>query len=287
MQWRGRRQSDNVVDRRGLKTAGTLGGGGLIVAIIYALLTGDPRMILEGIQNQGQPSAEEVPGGAQSGRVDEQREFVGVVLADTEDVWREAFQAAGRQYQDPKLTLFSGSVSTACGGANSAVGPFYCPADQGIYIDLGFFATLSQELGAKGDFARAYVIAHEVGHHVQNLLGITRYAAEQRQQLSESAYRRLSVRIELQADCLAGVWAQRTQQQKGVLEAGDREEALAAAAAVGDDTLQRRSQGQVVPDSFTHGTSEQRMNWFSRGFSSGDMDQCDTLRSESEVAGRP
>lgn len=283
MQWRGRRQSDNVVDRRGLRTAGTVGGGGLILAIIYALLGGDPRVVLENMQNRDQA---EVPAGSPNGAPDEQREFVGVVLADTEDVWRAAFSQGGRQYQDPKLTLFNGSVNTACGGASSAVGPFYCPADQGVYLDLGFFATLSRELGAKGDFARAYVIAHEVGHHVQNLLGISRYAEQQRRQLSDSAYRQLSVKVELQADCLAGVWAQRTQQQKGVLDAGDMEEALAAAAAVGDDTLQRKSQGQVVPDSFTHGTSEQRMHWFGRGFAKGDMDQCDTFQPQSEIAER-
>ncbi len=292
MQWRGRRQSDNVDDRRGLKTAGTVGGGGLILALIYALLGGDPRVILDGMQTEteggsGRQESSE-PGSAQTAGSgsDEQREFVAVVLADTEDVWRETFSATGRQYKDPKLVLFNGRVNTACGGASSAVGPFYCPADQEVYLDLDFFATLSRDLGAKGDFARAYVIAHEVGHHVQNLLGISRYAAEQRQKLSEAAYNRLSVKVELQADCLAGVWAQRTHQKKNVLEAGDQEEAIAAAAAVGDDALQSRGQGEVVPDSFTHGSSEQRMKWFSRGFARGDMDECDTFQSDSEVAGR-
>ena len=276
MEWLGRRQSDNVVDARGgggMRTAGALGGGGIIIAIIYALLGGDPRVILDQTQPQSAPvaSAPATPASASS---DPQRAFVGVVLADTEDVWTKVFASMGRRYEDPKLVLFSGRVDTACGGASSAVGPFYCPRDRQVYLDLNFFTEMSNRLGAKGDFARAYVIAHEIGHHVQNLLGVEGQASAQRRGASESASNRVSVGLELQADCLAGVWAKQTDSAKHVLEPGDVEEAMGAAAAVGDDRLQQRSRGYVVPDSFTHGTSAQRVAAFSKGFDGGDLPAC-------------
>jgi hypothetical protein len=198
-------------------------------------------------------------------------------LAETEDTWGTVFQAAGRRYEDPKLVLFRNAVDSACGFAQSAMGPFYCPNDHKVYLDLSFFDDMSGKLGAGGDFARAYVIAHEVGHHVQTLLGTTAQVESQRQNLSEGDANALSVRVELQADCLAGVWASRTESQKHVLEAGDIDEALNAAAAVGDDRLQRRAQGYVVPESFTHGTSAQRSKWFKQGFASGDVNKCDTF----------
>lgn len=249
MQWRGRRESSNVVDRRGVKTAGALGGGGIILAIIYALLGGDPSALLDS-SRQTAPVA----------RNDEQTRFLLVVLADTEDVWNKAFASAGRTYQEPKLVLFSGRVQSACGMASSAVGPFYCPGDQQLYLDTDFFQQLSGQLGAKGDFAQAYVIAHEVGHHVQNQLGLLKDGS--------------SVATELQADCLAGFWAKSTQSLHQSLEPGDIEEALNAASAVGDDALQQASQGYVVPDSFTHGSSRQRMAAFSQGFSGDSWQNC-------------
>jgi predicted metalloprotease len=249
MQWRGRRESGNVVDRRGVKTAGALGGGGIILAIIYALLGGDPTVIL----NSDQPATS-------VNSNDDQTRFLRVVLADTEDVWNRAFAASGRNYKEPKLVLFSGRVQSACGMASSAVGPFYCPADQQLYLDTSFFQQLSGQLGAKGDFAQAYVIAHEVGHHVQNLMGL----------LSRGS----SVATELQADCFAGYWAKATNSLTQSLEPGDVEEAMNAASAVGDDALQKASQGYVVPDSFTHGSSRQRMAAFRQGFESEDFQNC-------------
>jgi predicted metalloprotease len=251
MKWRGRRESGNVVDRRGMKTVGTLGGGGLIVALIYVLLGGDPRVILDSVSE---------PAPVSVSSQDDQTRFLRVVLADTEDVWHQAFQAIGRSYQEPKLVLFSGRVQSACGLASSAVGPFYCPGDQQLYLDTSFFQQLAGQLGAHGDFAQAYVIAHEVGHHVQNQLGLLRRGS--------------SVATELQADCLAGFWAQRTQSLNQSLEPGDVEEALNAASAVGDDALQQASQGYVVPDSFTHGTSRQRMAAFRQGFETEDFRDC-------------
>ncbi|MDQ3230712.1 MAG: zinc metallopeptidase [Pseudobdellovibrionaceae bacterium] len=251
MQWRGRRESGNLVDRRGVKTAGALGGGGIILAIIYALLGGDPTAFLN--------SAGETTPVATN---DDQTRFLRVVLADTEDVWNKAFAAAGRTYREPTLVLFSGRVQSACGSATAAVGPFYCPGDQQLYLDTSFFNQLSGKLGAKGDFAQAYVIAHEIGHHVQQQLGY----------LDKGS----SVATELQADCFAGYWAKATQTLNQTLEQGDVEEAMNAASAVGDDALQQASQGYVVPDSFTHGSSRQRMAAFSQGFESGDFRNCNT-----------
>ncbi len=270
MRWRGRAQSRNVVDRRGRRAAGAIGGGSILLVLLYMLLGGDPTALLGG----GGPSAP--PTGQHAA---DQREFVGVVLADTEDVWHALFRQSGATYREPKLVLFTGSVASACGSASSAVGPFYCPADEQVYIDMDFFEDLQRRLDAGGDFTQAYVIAHEVGHHVQHLLGTSGRVQAQRQRLSETEGNRLSVRLELQADCFAGVWAHQTQRQKQVLEAGDIEEALNAAAAIGDDRLQRRSGGQVVPDSFTHGTSAQRAEWFRRGYESGNPAACDTFES--------
>jgi predicted metalloprotease len=266
MRWQGRRQSGNVLDRRGARAAGGLGGIGLIIAVIWTLLGGDPRVVLD----EG-PSPTDVgaPGQRGVGIDDEQRAFVAVVLADTEDVWNAIFRESGARYREPKLVLFSGRIGSACGRATAAVGPFYCPADQQVYLDLSFFTALTEQLGARGDFARAYVIAHEVGHHVQNLLGVTRAAGRDNAS---------SVRVELMADCLAGVWAYHTQATKNVLEKGDLEEALGAAAAIGDDRLQMQSQGYVVPDSFTHGSSRERASWFKRGYASGDPNACDTFK---------
>jgi predicted metalloprotease len=261
MKWEGRRQSGNVVDNRGLKTAGGLGAGGIIIAILYALLSGDPSVLNNLAQQTEEPPAVV---GDQSGVSDRQKEFVSVVLADTEDVWKDLFTKLGRSYQEPKMVLFTGQVKSACGLASSAVGPFYCPGDKQLYIDLDFFQQLSKDLGASGDFAQAYVIAHEVGHHVQNLLGL----------MNGSRENEASVAVELQADCLAGVWAKTTETQKQVLESGDLDEALNAAAAVGDDRLQQKSQGYVVPDSFTHGSSAQRAEAFSKGYGRGSLEAC-------------
>lgn len=255
MQWRGRRESSNVIDRRGVKTFGALGGGGIIIAIIYALLGGDPRVILNSTSSQPV---------AQSGANDEQSRFMKVVLADTEDVWNKAFADEGRRYQEPQLVLFSARVQSACGLASSAVGPFYCPGDQQLYLDTSFFQELSGRLGAAGDFAQAYVVAHEVGHHVQHLLGLMDRGGS-------------SVATELQADCLAGYWARATNNLHNSLESGDVEEALNAASAVGDDKLQKASQGYVVPDSFTHGSSQQRMAAFQQGFKSNSWHGCESM----------
>ncbi len=282
MRWVGRRGSTNVEDRRGLGGGGRLamgGGFGTILIVLIAMLLGvDPRAVFQG---GGNPPRQQQQGGA-VGTPEEERlkEFVSVVLADTEDVWREQFQQHGYPaYREPKLVLFSGSVDSACGYAGAAVGPFYCPADQKVYIDLTFFNELEQRLGAPGDFAQAYVIAHEVGHHVQNLLGISDWVQRQRRQLSEREYNQLSVRLELQADFLAGVWAHHAHKKFQILEAGDLEEAFRATQAIGDDRLQRRQQGYVVPDSFTHGTSAQRLRWFRKGLESGDMSEGDTFRT--------
>lgn len=278
MRWRGERQSSNIEDRRGMSRGGMAVGGGLggIVLIALALLFGaDPRQVLEQVPNSGQ-----VPGQQSSRPVnpeeEELKQFVATVLASTEDVWNEQFRQIGRQYREPTLQLFSDRAESACGVAGASVGPFYCPADQKIYIDLSFFRELSSRFRAPGDFAQAYVIAHEVGHHVQNLLGTMDQVSSARARNSERLNNELSVRLELQADFYAGVWAHYAQ-RKGVVEPGDFEEALGAASAVGDDRLQRESQGYVVPDSFTHGTSTQRVEWFRRGFESGDVRQGNTF----------
>jgi uncharacterized protein len=277
MRWRDRRQSENIEDRRGMSGGKIAIGGGLgtIVLILLALLFGaDPRQLLEQLPaDQGPGTQTSRPTNPEE---EELKKFVAVVLAETEDVWTEIFRQNGRQYRKPTLVLFSDRVESACGVAGAASGPFYCPGDQKVYLDLSFFKELQTRFRAPGDFAAAYVIAHEVGHHVQNLLGtMDRVNAAQSRMSSEQA-NQLSVRLELQADFLAGVWAHYTQ-QKGLLETGDLEEALRAASAVGDDRLQRERQGYVVPDSFTHGTSEQRAQWFRRGLETGDIRQGNTF----------
>ena len=282
MLWRGQRQSDNIEDRRGMSRGGMVIGGGLggIVLLVIALLMGaDPRQLLEQLPTQAPASR------TQSSRVgspeeEERKQFVATVLANTEDVWTDLFRQIGRQYRDPKLVLFSDQVESSCGLAGAAVGPFYCPGDEKLYLDLSFFRELHTRFRAPGDFAEAYVIAHEVGHHVQRLLGTMDKVESARSRLREEENNQLSVRLELQADFLAGVWAHYAQ-KKGVLELGDIEEALGAASAVGDDRLQRETQGYVVPDSFTHGTSEQRIRWFRKGFDTGDIRQGDTFSTRS------
>ena len=282
MRWRGERQSENIEDRRGMSRGGIAIGGGLgsIVVLIIALLLGaDPRQLLE------QAPVDNPSAGTQTSRPtnpqeEELKQFVAVVLASTEDVWTDTFRQLGRQYRKPTLVLFDVQVNSACGEAGAAVGPFYCPGDEKLYLDFSFFRDLQSRFRAPGDFAQAYVIAHEVGHHVQKLLGtMERVNAAQRQR-GEAEANDLSVRLELQADFLAGVWAHHAQ-RKGLLDPGDVEEALGAASAVGDDRLQRESQGYVVPDSFTHGSSEQRIRWFRRGLETGDIRQGDTFATRS------
>ncbi|MFO7608430.1 MAG: neutral zinc metallopeptidase [Candidatus Krumholzibacteriia bacterium] len=280
MRWQGRRGSGNVRDRRGASPAmigGGLGGTGLVVLVIYMLLGGDPSAILPDQGSGLQTGGSDRPVDAAS---DELSQFVSVVLADTEDVWRELFAARGRRYVEPTLVIFSGQVSSACGFQSAAVGPFYCPGDGTIYIDLSFYDTLRQRFGAAGDFAQAYVIAHEVGHHVQNLLGVADQVDAQRGRADEREANDLSVRMELQADFLAGVWAHHAQRRFDILEPGDIAEALNAANVIGDDNIQRRTQGRIVPDSFTHGTGEQRMRWFKLGFETGDPDRGDTFTAD-------
>ena len=264
-----------------MRPGGLAVGGGIgtvLVVLAISLLTGaDPSDVAQVIRPTT-GSGQQGPAGPPP-EDDEAAAFVQVIVADTEDTWSELMPQLGGAYQVPRLVLFSDVVDSACGTASSAVGPFYCPLDTRVYLDLTFFRELEQRFGAPGDFAGAYVIAHEVGHHVQNLLGITEQVQAQRQRMSEGAGNQLSVRLELQADCLAGVWAYHAETKRDLLEPGDAEEGLAAAAAVGDDRIQRRTQGQVVPESFTHGTAEQRMTWFRRGFQSGDPRGCDTFAS--------
>ncbi len=281
MRWRGQRESENIEDRRGMSRGGIALGGGLgsIVILIVALLLGaDPRQILEqGPVDQG---AETQTSRTTSPEEEELKSFTRVVLASTEDVWTEIFRQSGGNYRKPTLVLFTDQVSSACGQAGAATGPFYCPGDEKLYLDFSFFRDLQTRFRAPGDFAQAYVIAHEVGHHVQRLLGtMDRVSAAQRQR-GETEANDLSVRLELQADFLAGVWAHYAQ-RKGLLEQGDIEEALGAASAVGDDRLQRESQGYVVPDSFTHGSSEQRIRWFRHGLETGDIRQGDTFSARN------
>ncbi|HEY4254221.1 MAG TPA: neutral zinc metallopeptidase [Roseomonas sp.] len=277
------RESQNVEDRRGAGGGGGLGGGGRIAVgglggvaiLLIALFLGvDPSLLLQGGSGPA-PQQQTTQQGAPAN--DAGRQFASRVLAETEDVWRDLFSRAGRQYRDPVLVLFSGSTHTGCGFAEATVGPFYCPNDQRLYIDLAFLADMQRRLGAPGDFAAAYVIAHEVGHHVQNLIGVLSRVEQLRRNANEAQSNALQVRVELQADCLAGVWAKRAQDTRRIMESGDLEEALGAAAAVGDDRLQRRAQGTVVPESFTHGTSEQRVRWFRRGIEGGDIAACDTF----------
>jgi uncharacterized protein len=274
MQWLGGRRSDNIEDRRGMGVPLGLAGGGIgtVVLILLAMFFGvDPGALLQG---SGPQTSVEAPSGSPAS--DPQREFVAVVLADTEDTWRELFRDMRRTYSEPKLVLFTRAVESACGMAGAAVGPFYCPPDRKVYLDLSFFRALKDRFGAPGDFAQAYVIAHEVGHHVQNLLGLSEQVRTSDERMSKTGRNALSVRQELQADCFAGVWGHHAERRK-VLEPGDVEEALRAAAAIGDDRLQQERGGRVVPDSFTHGTSAQRTTWFKRGFDSGDPRRCDTF----------
>ncbi len=284
MRWRGARQSDNVEDRRGLPVPGGIagiGGAGAILVLLLGLFFGvDPQAFLQ-ILGGGQSQVQTAPPGEirQTGTNDELAQFVSVVLADTEDVWNDLFRRTGRVYQEPRLVLFTDAVSSACGMAQSAIGPFYCPADRKVYIDLGFYRDLKTRHNAPGDFAQAYVIAHEIGHHVQNLLGISERVQAMRARSGEAESNRLSVKLELQADFLAGVWAHHAQRMRGILEAGDIEEAINAASAIGDDRLQRQARGYVTPDSFTHGTSAQRAYWFRHGLQTGDLSQGDTFDS--------
>lgn len=299
MKWRGRNKSNNIIDRRNLRMSGSRGGRGggilrflpvvfrflgikgtllLIVGLgAYALFTGNLQNLLTmiGLQSPSSvPSSEPL---RQTAKEKQLADFIAVVLADTETTWTALFEEQGELYQEPKLVLFRGAVQSACGTAESAIGPFYCPADQQVYIDLGFFNQLEQQLNAPGDFAQAYVIAHEVGHHVQMLLGISQQVYDARRNASGVEANKLSVLQELQADCFAGIWAHYADNTRQMLEDGDIEEGLTAASAIGDDTLQKQSQGYVSPDSFTHGTAEQRVEWFKTGFSSGKMQSCDTF----------
>ena len=282
MRWEGGRRSGNVEDRRGMPMGrGVAGGGiGIVVIALIAMFFGiDPRVVLEqGAGMTGPPAVETQRSPAQADPAEERmKDFVSVVLADTEDTWTEIFARSKAQYEPPKLVLFTGAVGSACGTGQAAMGPFYCPADRKVYIDLSFFRDLSRKLGAPGDFAQAYVIAHEVGHHIQNLLGIADKVHAARQKSDEVRANALSVRMELQADCFAGIWAHHADRSRQILESGDIEEGLNAAAAIGDDRLQKRAQGQVVPESFTHGSSAQRVEWFRRGIESGSPKKCDTF----------
>ena len=282
MRWREGRQSDNVEDQRGGGGRRLAIGGGLgsIVLVVVALLFGvDPRALFNGGSDSG-PGPGTTASRSASPEEEELRNFSGSVLANTEDVWRDIFKQNGKQYRVPKLVLFTEQVRSACGTSGAAVGPFYCPGDEKLYLDLAFFSELRSRFRAPGDFAQAYVIAHEVGHHIQKLLGTMDKVNSMQQRMSERDANDLSVRLELQADFYAGVWAHYAEKQ-GILEAGDLEEALRAATAVGDDSLQKEGQGYVVPDSFTHGTSEQRMRWFKKGFETGDIRQGDTFSARS------
>jgi predicted metalloprotease len=259
---------------------GALAGGGLgmLVILVLALLFGaNPMRVLQQVERAAPPPGAGAQGAAVNPEQEELKQFVGVVLKDTEDVWNPLFAQAGLDYPDPTLVMFSGATRSGCGPANAGMGPFYCPLDQKVYIDLNFYEELKEKFGAQGDFAQAYVIAHEVGHHVQNVLGITEKVQRLRTRMSQEEYNKYSVRLELQADFLAGVWAHHGQKEKQFLERGDIEEAMRCAAAIGDDAIQRRQMGYVVPDSFTHGSSEQRVRWFMKGLESGDMNAGDTF----------
>jgi predicted metalloprotease len=304
MKWQGRRRSDNVKDYRGKNTGGGGGGSNLMLGLLtmffrggitkgkiifilvvagFFFIFGNPLKFLSppaggASVNQGPGAATQTTAAAEK---DELYQFVQVVVADTEDVWNKLFSENGATYKEPQLIVFSRAIRSGCGGATSASGPFYCPADESVYIDLSFYRDLSQRFGAPGDFAMAYVIAHEVGHHVQNLMGTSDKVHQMRRRLSEEEYNQLSVRLELQADFYAGVWAHHAQKMKDILEPGDIEEALTAANAIGDDRLQKQTQGYVTPDSFTHGTSEQRVRWFTKGFTTGDLSQGDTFSANA------
>ena len=263
---------------RGVRVGG-IGGLGIVALALVAMFLGvDPSIILSGLPGDSGPEPAAVPRQRPAGD-DQSAQFISVVLAQTEDAWTDIFRQAGKTYEKPPLVLFDGRVESACGLAGAATGPFYCPADRKVYLDLTFFDELDQKFGAPGDFAQAYVVAHEVGHHVQTLLGISRQVTQLRQQSSEAEANRLSVMMELQADCLAGVWARHTHNTQGVLEEGDIDEGLAAASAVGDDRIQEATRGYVVPDAFTHGSSQQRVRWFRQGLQTGDINSCDTFKA--------
>ena len=284
MRWKKGRRSSHVEDRRGTRAGGGLFKGGIgtvVIALGLAYFLGvDPRIMLqlgEAVAPSGTTETDYQP----TAKEQEQADFVSVVLADTEDTWGTIFRQSGYQYEEPSLVLFSGRVNSACGMASAAMGPFYCPGDKKVYIDLAFFDDLQSRHGASGDFAQAYVIAHEVGHHVQNLLGTSTQVRKAQRGLGKAGGNELSVKLELQADCFAGLWGNHADRSRQVLETGDIEEALNAASAIGDDRLQKEAQGYVVPESFTHGTSKQRVNWFRKGIDSGDVADCDTFGSDS------
>jgi uncharacterized protein len=283
MRWENERESDNVEDRRGTgiptgAKVGGIGGIGLVAVVLLGMLFGvDPSTILRTV-SPNQPQMRTAPAPQKSGPAQEaQRKFVSVILASTEDVWAETFQKMGKTYERPKLVLFSGGVQSACGMAGSAMGPFYCPGDRRVYLDFSFFEDMQRKLGVSGEFARAYVIAHEVGHHVQNLMGIMPKVQQLQARAAPVEKNKLSVMLELQADCFAGVWAKQADTKRKILEPGDIEKGLNAASAIGDDRIQKKTQGRVVPDSFTHGTSAQRVYWFKRGFDAGDHKTCTTF----------
>ena len=279
------RRSDNVEDRRGRslrRTGAGVGVGTLLVVVVAYFMGADPATLLGMLESAAPPAASDSAPAAPPPAGDPQADFVRAVLGETEDVWTAVFRENGAQgYPPPTLVLYSGSVESACGLSGAAAGPFYCPGDQRLYIDLDFFNELEQRFGAPGDFARAYVVAHEVGHHVQDLVGTTEIVQQARRRSSPEVANRTLVKLELQADCYAGIWANRAERAHRIMETGDLEEALGAAAAVGDDTLQRHAQGHVVPESFTHGSAEQRARWFRRGFEGGRLDDCDTFNAAS------
>lgn len=285
MDFRNGRESDNVEDRRGAGGGMRLGGGGkigigtVVLALVAWYFGLDPSLVLNTASVVQPPATQERPAGPRAD--DELARFTSMVLADTEDTWQAIFRGGGRQYQEPNLVLYDGVTQSACGMGQAAMGPFYCPADAKVYLDLSFFQELGTRFGAPGDFAQAYVIAHEVGHHVQNLLGISSKVQAARARVSEREANQLSVRLELQADCLAGVWAHNANRSRQVLEAGDIEEGLAAAAATGDDRLQKQARGYAVPDSFTHGSSAQRARWFRVGLEQGTLRACDTFSTDA------
>jgi uncharacterized protein len=290
MRWEGNRESSNVEDRRGEGGGGgfhlggrSIGIGTIVIALVGGAIFGiNPLTILSILSGGGVPAQVQQQGPAKPPPADDRMaKFVATVLGDTEDVWKQLFSQGGATYQEPRLVLFRGAVATGCGQGQAVMGPFYCPADQKVYIDLNFYETLKNRLGAPGDFAQAYVIAHEVGHHVQNQLGITGQMARMRARASQAEYNAMSVRVELQADCFAGVWAHHAQNSRQILEQGDVEEAMNAAARIGDDALQQSRGGAMLPESFTHGTSAQRQRWFTTGLKSGSVKACDTFNSRS------